>query len=100
MKIAHSPTIIEALYDICKTLGVDKKRMIADVLTHWNSTAELVQRALELHAALDHLVLMPEFNKPKGVRLERFRLLPGEWKLLGELSPVLDVSFKSSCSFC
>lgn len=65
-------TIIEALYDICETLGVDKKHMIADVLTRWNSTAELVQCALELRDALDQLVLMLEFNKPKGICLERF----------------------------
>lgn len=66
--------------------------MIGDVITRWNSTAELIKRALDLRAALDRLILMDEFNKPKGVRLARFRLSPTEWKILQELAPVLDVS--------
>lgn len=67
--------------------------MVRDVPTHWNSTAELIQRALELSAALKILVVKVEHNKPgRGVRLKRFQLSPDEWKLLSELSPLLDVS--------
>ena len=68
--------------------------MVCDVPTRWNSIAELVQRALELGPALKILVVKVEHNKPgRGVRLKRFQLSSEEWKLLSELSPLLDVSF-------
>lgn len=68
--------------------------MIRDVPTRWNSTAELIQRALELAPALKILVVKAEHNKPgRGVRLKRFQLSPDEWKLLAQLSPLLNVSF-------
>ena len=66
--------------------------MVRDVPTHWNSTAELTQRALELSPALKILVVKAEYNKPgRGVRLKRFQLSPDEWNLLAKLSPLLDV---------
>ena len=67
--------------------------MIRDVSTRWNSTAELIQRALELEEALKILVLMEAHNKSQGVRLRRFRLTLEEWDLLRALSPLLDVRF-------
>ena len=68
--------------------------MVRDVSTRWNSTAELIQRALELAPALKILVVKAEHNKPgRGVRLKRFQLSHEEWMLLAELSPLLDVSF-------
>lgn len=67
--------------------------MVRDVPTRWNSTAELIQRALELAPALKILVVKVEHNKPgRGVRLKHFQLSPEEWKLLSALSPLLDVS--------
>jgi hypothetical protein len=42
--------------------------MVRDVSTRWNSTAELIQRALELAPALKILVVKAEHNKPgRGV---------------------------------
>ena len=67
--------------------------MIRDVSTRWNSTAELIQRALELEDALKILVLMEAHNKSQGVRLRRFRLTGEEWDLLRGLSPLLDVRY-------
>jgi hypothetical protein len=68
--------------------------MIRDVSTRWNSTAELIQRALELAPALKILIVKAEYNKPgRGVQLKRFQLSPEEWNLMAELSPLLEVSF-------
>ena len=67
--------------------------MIRDVSTRWNSTAELIQRALELEEALKILVIMEAHNKSQGVRLRRFCLTLEEWDLLRALSPLLDVCF-------
>jgi hypothetical protein len=67
--------------------------MVRDVSTRWNSTADLVQWALELSPALKILVVKADYNKPRhGVRLKRFQLSLEEWKLLADLSPLLDVS--------
>jgi hypothetical protein len=66
--------------------------MIRDVATRWNSTAELVGRAIELRAALTLLVVNKDHNKLRGVRLKRFQLSVDEWDLLTALYPLLDVS--------
>lgn len=65
--------------------------MVRDVPTRWNSTAELIQRALELKSPLGVLVIKAEHNRPRGVRLRRFRLLESEWNIMKQLSPLLEV---------
>ncbi|KAJ3510755.1 hypothetical protein NMY22_g15875 [Coprinellus aureogranulatus] len=62
-----------------------------DVSTHWNSTAELSQSGLGLCPALDRLVVQTEFNKPSGVCLCHFWLTEEEWKIIGQLLPMLNV---------
>ena len=67
--------------------------MIRDVSTRWNSTAELIHRGLELSPALKILCVKAEYNKVgRGVRLAHFQLSPEEWKIFGDLAPLLDVS--------
>ena len=75
--------------------------MVHDIPTRWNSTAELIQRALELALALKILVVKAEHNKPGcGVQLEHFQLSPEEWKLLADLSPLLDASLLWELFIC
>ena len=54
----------------CGDASIPTKQMIRDVSTHWNSTAELIQRAVELKGALNILVIKAEHNHPRGVRLQ------------------------------
>jgi hypothetical protein len=71
---------------------IEPKKMICDVSTRWNSTAEMIQRALYLAPALKMLIIKAEHNKPgHGVCLACFKLSSGEWQLLADLSPLLDV---------
>ena len=92
-KIVNSPTLKEDLDVSCEDASIPTKQMVRDVSTRWNSTAELIQRALELKGALNILVIKAEHNRPRGVRLQRFRLSQSEWALLAELSPLLEVCF-------
>ena len=67
--------------------------MVHDVSTQWNSTADLVQQALELSPVLKILIVKADYNKPgRGVHLKCFQLSLEEWKLLMDLSLLLDVS--------
>ena len=67
--------------------------MVRDVSTQWNSTVDLVQQVLKLSPALKILVVKDDYNKPgRGVHLKHFQLSLEEWKLLMDLSPLLDVS--------
>ena len=69
---------------------LNQNKMVHDVSTQWNSTADLVQQALELSPAL---IVKADYNKPgHGVHLKCFQLSLEEWKLLMDLSPLLDVS--------
>jgi hypothetical protein len=90
-KIVNSPTIKEDLVSSCTEARIPVKLMIRDVSTRWNSTAELVQRALELKNALKILVVKADHNKPRGVCLACFTFSEGEWVLLKQLLPLLEV---------
>lgn len=88
----NSPTLREDLEDCCQMAKIQPMKMLRDVSTRWNSTAEMIQRALQLAPALKMLVIKAEHNKPgRGVRLARFKLSLDEWQLLADLSPLLDV---------
>jgi hypothetical protein len=76
----------------CKTAKIAPPLMIQDVATHWNSTASLLEWALQLREALMLLVGMEQHNKPRGARLNCFKLSKAEWDLLSQLFPLLDVS--------
>ncbi|KAJ6583753.1 hypothetical protein B0H10DRAFT_1688795, partial [Mycena sp. CBHHK59/15] len=65
---------------------VTPRLMIRDVATRWNSTAMLLQRAIELRDALKLLVVMEEHNRARGARLRRVQLSTDEWSVLNELS--------------
>lgn len=90
-KIVHSPTIRADLEAACVRSKLQPALMVRDVATRWNSTAELIGRAIELRDALKYLVIMKEHNKPRGVRLQRYQLSSEEWALLTQLHPLLDV---------
>ncbi len=51
----------------------------------------MVESALPLRRALNMLVVKKEYNKSKGVRLQRYQLSANEWDLLKRLHPLLDV---------
>ena len=65
--------------------------MVRDVSTRWNSTASMVEQALQLREALKLLVVMEQHNRPRGARLGRFKLSKDEWELLTQLFHILDV---------
>lgn len=81
-KIINSPTLKADLEAECLRAGVEEKQMIRDVQTRWNSTAELIQRALDLKEPLKALIVKQEYNKPCGIRLAWFQLSNVEWDLL------------------
>ena len=65
--------------------------MVRDVTTRWNSTSELLARAITLRRALNLLVGYEQHNKPRSARLQRFKLTAAEWELLEQLWLLLDV---------
>jgi hypothetical protein len=90
-KIVNSPTIKADLQECCVRSQIKPALMIQDVSTRWNSTSELIGRALYLRPALQMLVIMREHNKTRGVRLHRFQLSEAEWNVLVQLHPLLEV---------
>jgi hypothetical protein len=64
--------------------------MVCDVATRWNSTAELLERALQLCEALNLLVISDQHNQPRSACLKHFQLTKQEWELLEKLFPLLE----------
>ena len=91
-QIFNSPTIGANLEIQCKTVKITPRLMIRDVATRWNSTASLLEQALQLQEAIMLLVGMEQHNKAQGARLNCFKLLKAEWDLLTQLFPLLDAS--------
>lgn len=89
-KIANSPTLSEALKDVCERVHIKPKRLKKNVSTRWNSTSELAASGLYLRPALDKLVLIAEHNRAGSARLRRFAMTDKEWDIMDELSPLLD----------
>ena len=90
--IFHSPTIRADLEIACGRTKTRPLMMVRDVATRWNSTAELIERALLLREALNLLVNFEQHNKPRSSRLKRFQLAKQEWELLEKLFPMLEVT--------
>jgi hypothetical protein len=72
--IFNSPTILADLEFQCKAVKIKPVLMVRDVSTRWNSTASMVERALQLREALKLLVVMEQHNRPRGARLGHFKL--------------------------
>jgi hypothetical protein len=75
----------------CKAVKIKALLMVRDVPTRWNSSASMLEQALQLREALKLLVVMEQHNRHRGARLSRFKLSREEWDLLAQLFPVLDV---------
>ncbi len=89
----HSPTIREDLKACCVAAEITPKQMKRAVATRWNSLAEAIHRALYLRKALDRLVSLTKYDKPKkNGGLRRYRLSDDEWTILTQLYEVLKVN--------
>jgi hypothetical protein len=90
-RIVNSPTIRADLQTACVKTDTKQVLMVRDVATRWNSTSELLERAIILRRALNLLIGYEQHNKPWSARLQRFKLSVSEWELLEQLWPLLDV---------
>jgi hypothetical protein len=63
-RIFNSPTICANLEIAYTKSNTKPALMVHDVVTQWNSTSELLERALLLHKALTVLVGLEQHNKP------------------------------------
>ena len=98
-RIFNSPTIRADLESACVKIKIQPRLMVRDVAMRWNSTAELLERALQLREALNLLVISEHHNRPRSARLKRFQLSKAEWDLLDKLFPLLEVSI-AICPWC
>lgn len=88
------------LENACLKSKIKSVQMVRDIATWWNSTAELLGRALQLREALNLLVISEHHNRPRSARLRRFQLTKSEWDLLEKLFPFLEVIYSLLISVC
>ncbi|KIK12157.1 hypothetical protein PISMIDRAFT_74981, partial [Pisolithus microcarpus 441] len=83
-KIIHSMTIILPAWDAaCKEVGMGVRRIPRDVLTHWNSTFDMVSFVVEYRTPVDAL------TDKRHLGLAAYALDEHEWLVLGQLCKIL-----------
>jgi hypothetical protein len=87
----NSPTICVDLLNACIKSKIKPVLMVCNVTTRWNSTAKLLRRALQLHDAINLLVISEQHNRLCSACLKCFQLMKAEWDLLDKLFPLLEV---------
>lgn len=91
-KVWNSPMVRAELARLAADAELNSEVLVHSVKTHWNTVAEVLERALEMREVLTDLCDMVQFNKTGGARLRRFMLTDDEWQILGQLHQLLDVS--------
>ncbi|KIK77116.1 hypothetical protein PAXRUDRAFT_167770, partial [Paxillus rubicundulus Ve08.2h10] len=87
-KIIHSTTIIlPAWQNILHELQMTVSLMPCDVVTHWNSTFDMLEYALKHRKAVDTM------TQRRDLGLRKFELMDHEWKII-----LKDTTLFFSCS--
>jgi hAT family C-terminal dimerisation region/BED zinc finger len=93
VKVRGSPQRRERFERQCEGDGLCPKALKVDVRTRWNSTYDMIVRALELRQPLDDMAALDG-------ELTRYRLDKREWELLPEVCRFLRVFKKASDHLC
>lgn len=96
-QIVNSPTICVDLQTACAKIDTKEALMVHDISTHWNSTSELLERAIKLHRALNLLVGHEQDNQSHSAYLQHFKLSVSEWELLEQLRLLLECMYIYIC---
>ncbi|CAB4428634.1 unnamed protein product [Rhizophagus irregularis] len=81
--------------EISKLNGVDDLLPILDVPTRWNSTYDMVKRALDLKVVFDKIILASEFSDLNNIKLSQ-----SDWTSLENIAAFLRCFAKLSTEMC
>ncbi|CAG8728369.1 14156_t:CDS:2, partial [Ambispora leptoticha] len=77
-KLRSSLQCRQKLKELCKSLGIQYKSPLLDSKTQWNSTLNMIERAIVMASAINRIV-------NEVFELNTFGLLPGKWNILKEI---------------
>ena len=90
-RVFNSETLQQELVHSCEVVDIPSRKMIRSVATRWNSLHPVLERAIALRPALDHLVRQPAVNKTRDRKLQRFALSNAEWTIVVQFEELLRV---------
>jgi hypothetical protein len=93
VKVRSSPQRRERFKRQCEGDGLRPRALKIDVRTRWNSTYDMIIRALELRQPLDDIAML-------DADLNSYRLSEREWELLQRVRHFLEVFKKASDHLC
>ena len=92
--IKNSSTIIlPAWFSLLEDLELDARMMPRDVRTHWNSTFDMLDFAVEHAEALDTI------TADRELKMRQYELSDEDWDIARQLRDVLKVNFPFFLSF-
>ena len=86
VKIHASPQRREHFYQQCVAANLPKLELIPDIVTRWNSTDIMIERALNLRKALDNTAITIK-------ELVKYKLSDSEWIIINEIHKLLQVLY-------
>ncbi|KAJ3818976.1 hypothetical protein F5878DRAFT_547295 [Lentinula raphanica] len=89
-KIRNSSVLQSELAEACKSEHIQVKQMIRPIDICWNTLCDVIERALDLRRALEHLLSQGKHKLGKKP-LAAWRLTSEEWKLLDDILPMFKV---------
>jgi hypothetical protein len=92
-KVRSSPQRLELFAHQCDTAGIRPKKLVVDVRTRWNSTHDMITRALELRKPLDAMTVVDS-------HLLKYSLKDGEWRLLRDIRKFFRIFKRASLHLC
>ncbi|KAK0433217.1 uncharacterized protein EV420DRAFT_1489356 [Desarmillaria tabescens] len=88
------------LESLCKKQGISVLKMICHIITHWNTTFNVIDRGVALCPALNALCMEHEHEHNKGKpplkQLKHFLLSDEEWEVLMQLQLILEIFLKAT----
>ena len=78
--------LLPAWHKTLSAHGLSSRMMPWDVSTHWNSTFDILEFAIQYHIAIDVMTAVHKSD------LQKYELVSAEWMIAAELQDILKVS--------
>ena len=94
-KIRRSPKLLEEFKETVEKTKDPNIKLILDISTRWNSTFDMLKRALSLKSSINLLIL-----NSKSKEIKNIQIFNSDWIIIEELVMILEPFNKATKALC